>query len=315
VFAPIEPFAHGMLPVGDGNEIYWETSGNPDGKPALHLHGGPGGSMGAGYRRRFDPGRYLIVGFEQRGCGRSRPLVTDDLASLATNTTAHLIADIEHLREHLGVDRWLLAGVSWGTTLALAYAQAHPDRVGEIALMATTLTDGPAVEWITETVGRLFPREWDDFRAAADPAPGRRLVDAYYALLTDPDPAVRADAALAWDRWENAHVSLDPRRSPDPLSADPVALGVFCTLVTHYWAHAAFLPERALADGIGRIAHIPAVLAQGRLDVSGPASVAWELHKRWPASRFVLVHDEGHGGPRMVDAMTDAITDFGRTTI
>lgn len=179
MFPPLEPFASGMLSVSNGNRIYWECSGNPASKPVLHLHGGPGGGMRTGYRRRFDPARHLIVGFEQRGCGRSRPLATEDLSRLVTNTTPNLINDIEALREHLRVDRWLLAGLSWGTTLALAYAQEHPERVSEIVLLATTLTDARAVEWITETVGCLFPREWDEFRAAARARPGQRLVDAY----------------------------------------------------------------------------------------------------------------------------------------
>lgn len=268
--------------------------------------------MRAGYRRRFDPDRHLIVGFEQRGCGRSRPLATEDLSNLASNNTQNLINDIEALREHLGVDRWLLAGVSWGTTLALAYAQAHPNRVSEMVLLATTLTDASAVEWITETVGCLFPVEWDEFRAAAQPRPGQRLVDAYYDLVTDPDPVVRERAALAWDRWENAHISLGPHQQLGPHSIDPIHRQVFVTLVVHYWKHAGFLPEGALLERMTRLQGIPGVLIQGKLDVSGPAAMAWRLHKLWPSSRFVLVEDEGHGGPEMVEAMIAAVADFSR---
>lgn len=310
MFPPIEPFATGMLAVTDGNAIYWESAGHPAGKPVLHLHGGPGGGMRAGYRRRFDPDRHLIVGFEQRGCGRSRPLATDDLSTLCSNNTQNLIEDIEALRQHLGVEEWLLAGVSWGTTLALAYAQTHPERVSELVLLATTLTSASAVEWITETVGCLFPVEWDGFRAAANPRSGQRLVDAYYELLTDPDREVRERAAIAWDRWENAHISMDPRQQPGPLSTDPIRRQVFATLTVHYWKHAGFLPDGALLDGMAWLQGIPGVLIQGKLDVSGPAATAWQLHQKWPTSRFVLVDDEGHGGPRMVEAMVDAVEEF-----
>ena len=248
MFAPIEPFAFGMLAVADGNSIYWECSGNPVGKPVLHLHGGPGAGMGAGYRRRFDPDRHLIVGYEQRGCGRSRPLVTDDMSSLAANNTENLINDIEALRQHLDVDRWLLAGVSWGTTLALAYAQTYPERVSEMVLLAITLTSASAVEWITETVGCLFPVEWDAYRAAANPRPGQRLVDAYYELLTDPDPAVRVRAAIAWDRWENAHISLDPHQQPGAQFIDPTQRQVFATLVVHLLETCRLPARRSFAE-------------------------------------------------------------------
>jgi proline iminopeptidase len=263
--------------------------------------------MGAGYRRRFDPDHHLIVGFEQRGCGRSRPLATADLSTLMSNTTQHLINDIEALRVHLGIERWLVEGVSWGTTLALAYAQAHPDRVSEMVLLATTLTNAGAVQWITETVGCLFPVEWDEYRTAANPRPGQRLVDAYYKLITDPDPQVRERAAIAGDRWENAHISL---ASTGSRPIDPTHRQVFVTLVVHYWKHAAFLPDDALLEGMSRLAGIPGVLIQGKLDVSSPAATAWQLHKRWPSSTFVLVDDEGHGGPKMVQTIVDAVGRF-----
>jgi proline iminopeptidase len=173
----IDTFATGHLAVSDGNRIYWEASGNPRGKPALHLHGGPGSGIMSRYRRSFDPERFLIVSFEQRGCGRSQPLATDSNADLLTNTTPALISDIEELRKHLGVEAWLLSGGSWGSTLALAYAQAHPDRVTEIVLAAVTTTTRSEVEWITEQIGRVFPREWEQFAAAVrtEPGPGARL--------------------------------------------------------------------------------------------------------------------------------------------
>lgn len=311
MFPPIEPFASGHLPVSDGNEIYWEASGNPDGKPALYLHGGPGSGITAGYRRRFDPDRFRVVSFEQRGCGRSRPLVTDPASNLATNTTPALVADIEALRDHLGVDTWLVTGVSWGTTLALAYAQAHPDRVSELILMAVTTTTASEVEWITEAMGRVFPREWDRFAAAANRKPGQRLIDAYYERITHPDPAVRADAARAWCAWEDVHVSLDPKlATPSPRYEDPQFREIFTTLVVHYWKHAGFAGEGGLIAGVDRIAHIPAVLIHGRLDVSSPLVTAWTLHKAWPRSELVVIDAEGHGGDVMIDELARAIARF-----
>lgn len=308
MFPPIEPFATGMLPAGDDNLIYWEASGNPEGKPALHLHGGPGGGMMGGYRRRFDPERFLIVGFEQRGCGRSRPLATHE--NISTNTTQGLIRDIEALREHLDVEQWLVSGLSWGTTLALAYAQAHPERISEIVLFAVTTTSAQEVEWLTETVGNIYPREWDAFVAAAHCQPGQRVVDAYYALITDPDPAVREQAVRDWCRWEDAHVSLDPNRGPMLSDDDPAFQQVFATLVIHYWKHGAFLAGQPIIENMHRIAHIPGVLIHGKMDVSSPLMTAWRLHQAWPESRLVVIDDEGHGGPKMIAEMVAAIAGF-----
>lgn len=307
MFPPIEPFDGGLLPTSDGNVIYWEASGNLDGKPALHLHGGPGSGTMTGYRRRFDPDRFLIVSFDQRGCGRSRPLVSEPDTDLSTNTTQAQIADIESLRSHLGVERWLVTGLSWGTTLALAYAQAHPERVSELALAAVTTTSAAEVEWITEAIGRVFPREWEAFEIAAHRTPGQRIIDAYYELITDPDPAIRESAALAWCRWEDTHVSLDPRYAPNPRYEDPLFRQIFATLVIHYWKHAGFAGEGGLLAHMDRVAEIPGVLIHGRLDVSSPFITAWELHKAWPTSELIVVDDEGHGGDAMIDALIGAI--------
>jgi proline iminopeptidase len=314
MFPPIEPFASGYLPVSDGNDIYWEASGNPDGKPALHLHGGPGGGIMTGYRRRFDPDAFLIVSFEQRGCGRSRPLVTDPAADLSTNTTAALVADIEALRAHLGVERWLVTGISWGSTLALAYAQSHPERVSDLILFAVTTTTAAEVEWTTEAMGRVFPREWEQFEAAAHRQPGQRLIDAYYARITHPDPTVREHAARAWCAWEDTHVSLDPKYVPNPKYDDPQFRQVFATLVIHYWKHAGFAGGGGLLAGMDRIAHIPGVLIHGRLDVSLPLETAWNLHKALPTSELVVVGDEGHGGEAMIDELVRAIARFAPTS-
>jgi proline iminopeptidase len=299
--------------VSDANAIYWETSGNPRGKPALYLHGGPGSGILTGYRRRFNPEEFLIVSFEQRGCGRSRPLVTEPTADLSTNTTSALIDDIEALRAHLGVDRWLLEGLSWGSTLALAYAQAHPERVSEILLFAVTTTSTSEVEWITETMGRVFPREWETFEAAAQRKPGQRVIDAYYELITRSDPVIRQRAADAWCDWEETHVSLDPNHSPYSQYQDPQFREVFATLVIHYWKHAAFQVGGGLLAGMHRIAHIPGVLIHGQLDVSSPLETAWKLHKTWPASELVVVPKEGHGGDAMIAELLRATARFAPT--
>lgn len=307
MFPPLEPFATGHLPVGGPHAIYWEASGDPAGRPALYLHGGPGGGIQTGYRRHFDPARFMIVGLEQRGCGRSRPLATDPDGELEANTTAALIADIEALRRHLGVDAWLLYGASWGTTLALAYAQAHPERVSGLVLAAVTTTTAAEVAWVTEAMGQVFPREWEAFAAAAGAAPGQRLIDAYAARLADPDPGVREAAALAWCTWEDVHVSLTPGLTPGLRHADPGFRLRFATLVVRYWRHAGFAEGPGLLARMDRIAHLPGVLIHGRLDVSGPLATAWALHRAWPGSELVVLEDAGHGGPAMAEAVTAAV--------
>jgi proline iminopeptidase len=305
VHPPIEPFASGILTRSDGQHVYWETSGNPRGEPAVYLHGGPGGGLGpGGYRRRFDPERYLIVGVEQRGCGRSTPLASDDPSTLDRNTTRALLDDLEAVRTHLDVEGWLVHGVSWGTTLALAYALAHPPRVTALVLTAVTTTSREEVQWITEDIGRVFPEAWATF--AADVPAGTRVVEHYARLLRDPDPAVRAVAADAWDRWESTHMSLGSDRPAGPLHADPVQRLTFATLVTHYWAHDGFLSPPIL-ERAHELAGIPGVLIHGRLDVSGPAATAWMLHRAWPGSTLEIVEDEGHGGPIMMAATAAAI--------
>lgn len=304
---PIEPFETGLLIMEDGSQLHWEASGNPGGAPLVWLHGGPGsGLRSGGYRRTANPHDWLIIGLDQRGCGRSRPLATDpgfDRATLATQT---LIADLEELRKHLQIERWLVTGGSWGTTLALAYAQAHPERTTGLMLGAVTTTSRDEVEWITESVGRIFPREWDAYALASGRRPGQRVVDAYLERITDPDPDVRRAAAQAWCTWEDVHVSLDPRHQPFFSTLDAAQQELLTTQITHFWANHAFLGEHGILDRIDTIAHLPAVLIHGRLDVSGPLATAWALHTRWPASKLVVV-DEGHGGPGMSDAMTQAL--------
>lgn len=310
MFPSIEPHLRGLLALGGGHEMYFERSGKPDGTPVLYLHGGPGAGMGAGYRRLFDPDRFAIVGCDQRGCGRSRPLVTDALESLPRNDTGALLADLEALRTHLAIERWLVCGVSWGTTLALAYALEHPDRVTALLLGAVSTTTDEEVAWITEDVGRLFPREHARFVAAVPREPGERVVDAYHRALTHADSDQRARAAAAWCAWEDVHVSLDPHARPEPRFDDPVFRRVFATLVTHYWRNAAFLRQRPILARLERVAQTPALLVHGRLDVSSPLRTAFDLHGRWPASRFVVIADEGHGGPRMMQTLSDGASEL-----
>ena len=311
-FPPIEPYDSGMLDVGDGHRVYWECSGNPKGKPALFLHGGPGTGCSTGQRRFFDPSLYCAVLFDQRGCGRSRPLASEFGADLATNTTAHLIADIELLRVKLDVDRWTILGLSWGTTLALAYAQAHPERVSAMVLGFVTTTSHAEVRWITEDVRRIFPEDWDRFaNAVPDRLRHMPLVDAYASMLADPDPAVCDHAARAWCAWEDAHVSLAPGHAPSPLFQDPQFRLGFARLVTHYWRHAAFLEEDQLIRDATRLNGIPGLLINGRYDVSGPLVTAWKLHKRWATSKLHILEDAGHGGGKdFVPLVLRALNEF-----
>ncbi|TXL72993.1 prolyl aminopeptidase [Vineibacter terrae] len=312
LFPQADPFDSGFLRVADGNEIYWEASGNPAGKPALYLHGGPGSALRSGsYRRHFDPQKYRIVGIDQRGCGRSRPLVTDALGELHRNTTQSLLADIEALRTHLGIDAWLVSGVSWGTTLALAYAQAHPDRISELVLVAVTTISREEVDWITDGVGRFFPEAWQRLEHASGRRDGERIVDAYARRLATMDVADRRRAARAWNDWESTHISLDPNWEPIGQRFDERQSLVFATLVTHYWSNDGFLHDgKEIRRRLGTIGHIPAVLIHGRRDISGPAATAWHLHRHWPASRLVIVEAEGHGGPLSMAQMRAALDAF-----
>lgn len=311
-FPPIEPYATGLLDVGDGHEVYWETCGNSEGKPALFLHGGPGSGCSVGQRRFFDPSLYRAVLFDQRGSGRSRPLASDDNADLSANTTTHLVADIEMLRVMLGVDRWTILGLSWGTTLGLAYAQAHPHRVNALVLGFVTTTSRREVQWITEDVGRIFPREWERFEGAI-PHHLRHLslVDAYATMLAQGDPALRDRAASEWCAWEDAHISLTPGHAPNLRYQHPEFRLRFARLVTHYWRHAAFLEEDQLIRNSPKLNGIPGVLIHGRYDVSGPLITAWQLSRRWTTSRLHILDDAGHGGGnRFMALMLNALNEF-----
>lgn len=310
-YPPIEPYETGYLDVGDGNSLYWETIGNPDGNPAVYLHGGPGSGCTLGARRYFDPSAYRAVLFDQRGCGRSTPLADGPHIDLTSNTTQALLEDIETLREHLRIERWVVYGVSWGVTLALVYAQAHPDRVSALVLAAVSSGTLRETQWITRDMGRIFPQEWAAFLdlVPADQRAGD-LSAAYARLLADPDPTVRAAAARAWCVWEDTHVSLMPGWRPNPRYDDPTFRQVFARLVTHYWAHGCFLADGQVLAGMPRLAGIPGTLIQGRHDVSSPPDIAWSLHRAWPSSTLNLLGEAGHGGTGFTEAVVAALGDI-----
>ncbi|HMM42031.1 MAG TPA: prolyl aminopeptidase [Thermomicrobiales bacterium] len=312
-YPEIEPFEQEVLDTGDGHQVYWEACGNPDGIPALYLHGGPGSGFSPGQRRFFDPDAYRAVLFDQRGAGQSRPLANEPDADLSTNTTQHLIADIEALRELHEVDRWVILGLSWGTTLALAYAQAHPDRVRGLVLGLVTTTSRREVEWITEDMGRVFPREWDRFAAAVpERFQGMRLIDAYAAMLRDPDPALQEHAAREWCVWEDVHVSLAPGFQPSLRYEDPEFRLRFARLVTHYWSNAAFLEEDQIVRDAATLNGIPGYLIHGRYDISSPLQTAWELSKRWTTSRLTVMQEGGHGGDELPGLVVAALDELAR---
>ena len=314
-FPRTEPYDGGMLDVGEGHRIYWEVSGEPTGKAAVLLHGGPGSGCAPGWRRWFDPERYRLVAFDQRNCGRSTPHASEPEIDLSTNTTQHLISDIETLRTHLRIERWLVWGGSWGTTLALAYAQAHPDRVSEMILVSVVTTTRSETEWVTRAMGRVFPAEWERFVAVVPEAErGGDLAAAYGRLLHDPDPETRERAAREWCAWEDTHVATEAGYTHDGRYDDPAFRLCFARLVTHYWSHAAFLEDGALLRDVYRLAHVPAVLIHGRLDISAPPDIPWQLAQRWPAARLVLVDDAGHGAghPTTNQAIFAAATEFAK---
>ena len=314
-YPPIEPYEQGMLDVGDENLVYWEVCGNPGGKPALVVHGGPGSGCSTGMRRAFDPDRYRVVLFDQRGCGRSTPHASDPATDMSRNTTGHLLADMERLRGHLGIDRWLLSGGSWGSTLILAYAERYPQRVSEIVISGVTTTRRSEIDWLYRGVARFFPAEWERFRAGVPEADrDGDLVAAYARLMQHPDPLVRARAANDWSAWEDAVVSLEPNGKPNPYSdRPPAALLAFVRICTHYFAHGAWLEEGVLLRDAGRLAGIPGVLIHGRLDLSGPLDTAWELARAWPDAELIAVTDSGHtGSDTMRDRVLGALDTYAR---
>lgn len=310
---PLPAHASGLLPVADGQHVYWEVSGNPDGKPVVVLHGGPGGGSSPETRRAFDPDAYRVVQLDQRGCGYSQPHVADG-ADLAVNTTAHLLADLEAVREHLGIERWQVFGGSWGSTLALAYAQTHPARITELVLRGIFLLRRSEVDWYYRGgAGTLFPELWEAFLAPVPEAErDGDLVEAYHRLLHDPDPEVALRAAVAWSSWEGATSSLLPRPGRVAQTARPRFALAFARIENHYFRHGGFLAEGQLLRDAGRLAGIPGVVVQGRYDVVCPARSAWDLHRAWPGSELVVVDDAGHSffEPGITSALLEATDRF-----
>jgi proline iminopeptidase len=279
------------------------------------VHGGPGSGLGTGNRRYFDPERYRVVLFDQRGCGRSTPHASDPAADMTVNTTGHLVADMERLREQLGIEHWLLCGGSWGSTLILAYAERYPHRVSEIVILGVTTSRRSEIDWLYRGVGRFFPAEWARFRAGAREADrDGDLVAAYARLMEDPDPEVRNKAAADWLAWEDAVISLEPNGTPNAYSSQsPDAALAFVRICAHYFSHGAWLEEGELLRNAGRLRGIPAVLMHGRLDMSSPVETAWELAQAWPDAELVVIDDSGHtGSGTMKDEILRTVDRFGR---
>ncbi len=296
LYPEIEPYAHGMLQVGDGNTIYWETCGNPRGKPALVLHGGPGSGCSRWHRRLFDPASYRILLFDQRNCGRSTPHASAPDTDLASNTTANLIDDIEMLRLHLEVKQWLLLGGSWGSLLALAYAEAYRECVSELVLWGATTGRRKEFDWLFRGgVAMLFPEQWERLRDALPATDcGGDIVEAYYRLLNDPEPVTRERAALAWCTWESATPSWPPLHGLAARFNDPAYRMAFARIVTHYVRNYAWLEDGVILRNASALHGIRGVIVSGRFDFQAPIGWAWDLKRAWPRAKLELVEDAGH---------------------
>ena len=289
LFPPIEPFASGMLPLDPPHAIYWEQCGNPEGPAVVFLHGGPGAGATPTHRRFFDPAYYRIVIFDQRGAGRSTPIGT-----LVNNSTAHLVADIERLRRHLGIERWIMFGGSWGSTLALAYAEAHPDRLRALVLRGIFLCRRSEIDWFLYGIRAIFPEPWRAFSGFLPEAERGDLLGNYYRRLTHADPAIHMPAARAWSVYEGACSTLLP--SPDTIAAfgeDRMALGL-SRIEAHYFTHHLYTPETDLVAHLGPVRGIPATIIQGRYDMVCPIMNADELARAWPEAEYIVVPDAGH---------------------
>jgi proline iminopeptidase len=309
LFPDIGPYETGVLKVGDGHDMYWEQVGNPTGAAVLFLHGGPGAGAGAVHRRFFDPHHWRVVIFDQRGAGRSRPL-----GGLAGNTTPNLVADIEALRRHLGISRWLLFGGSWGSTLALAYAQAHPDRVAACVLRGIFLGRQVEIDWFLQGIGAVFPEAHGAFVSFLPEEERGDVLANYLRRLTDADPVIHMPAARAWSLYEGACSTLMP--SPENVASfayDRAALGL-ARLEAHYFAHDLFLPPGGLLAHMDRIAEIPAAIIQGRYDMICPAHSAYALAAVWPSAHLTIIPDAGHSAlePGTRRALVAAVERFRR---
>lgn len=308
MYSPVTPRDHGWMAADNGHEIYWEACGRPDGVAAVFLHGGPGAGCSQEARRLFDPARYNLLLFDQRGAGRSRPR-----AGVDANTTAHLINDMEALRKFVGVERWLLFGGSWGSTLALAYAQTYPDRVLGLVLRGVFTGRRSEADWIyAGGASWLFPEAWDAFLSALDSAERDAPVAAYQRRLTDREPEVRHAAALAWSRWEASIVQLKPEALVADAYTDPEFATALARIEAHYLTNNFWLEEGQLLRDMDRIAHLPAIIVQGRYDACTPPLTAWELHRRWPASRLDIAPAAGHrfDEPEILSRLIAATDEF-----
>jgi proline iminopeptidase len=312
LYPPIEPHDQGMLPVGDGNVVAWEVSGARDGKPAVVLHGGPGQGCSPSMRRAFDPQKYRIILFDQRGCGRSTPHASDPATEMRFNTTDHLVADMEVLREHLGVDRWLVCGGSWGSALAVAYAERHPSRISEVVLNTVTTARRSEAAWLYGGLGRIFPEAAERFRGQVAEAGQSDVIEAYTRRMEHPDESVRLLAARAWCEWEDAALSLEPGPTRGPFAAlSPMEMLALVRICTHYLRHGAWLAEGALLENAGGLKGIPGVLIHGRRDLTCPVDTAYLLARAWPGARLIVLDDAGHlGSDSKRRALLDVLDGF-----
>ncbi len=314
LFPPIEARAEGRLKVDGLHELYWEESGAADGLPVVFLHGGPGGGTTPRHRRFFDPQRYRIVLHDQRGAGRSTPY-----AEVRDNNTPALVADTERLREHLGVDKWVVFGGSWGSTLALAYAQAHPDRCLGVILRGIFLGADSETEWFMNGVRAVSPQAWEAFAEALPYEERIDLLGAYYRRLIDPDPAVHGPAAVAWSLFEARSATLYPDDGTEAEMTSPQKALALARIEAHYFVHRLFLARNQLLDGVAKIRHLPGAIVQGRYDLLCPIATSQALHEAWPEARYDLVPDAGHSAfepsiARALVAATERMADeLGRT--
>lgn len=312
LYPEIEPFETGFLDTGDGHRIYWERAGTRGGKPAVFLHGGPGGGCGPVHRRLFDPALYDVMLFDQRGCGRSTPF-----ASLENNTTWDLVADIERLRELAGFEQWLVFGGSWGSTLALAYAETHPQQVSKLVLRGIYTLTKAELDWYYQFgVSEMFPDKWERFLAPIPEAERGDLMAAYRKRLVGDDPAAQMEAAKAWSGWEGETITLMPEPSTsDKFHEDQFALA-FARIENHFFVHKGWLEEGQLLRDAGRLSDIDGVIVHGRYDMPCPARIAWQLHKAWPRAEFHLIEGAGHAfsEPGILDQLVRATDRFSGKT-
>lgn len=310
LYPEIEPYHQGMLPLDARHTMYWEQSGNAEGIPVLFLHGGPGAGSAPSHRRFFDPAHYRIIIYDQRGAGRSTPL-----GEIHDNTTPHLIEDIETLRQYLGIEKWLVFGGSWGSTLALAYGEAHPARCLGFILRGIFLCRKSEIDWFLYGLRHFFPEAWQDFVAPLSPLERNDILATYYRRLMDPDPAIHMPAARAWGRYEGRCSTLLP--SPETVnyfSSDTVALGL-ARMEAHYFSHDIFLPQNALLDNVTKLHPLPAIIVQGRYDAVCPIVSANDLHQAWPQAEYVIIEDAGHSAwePGIRSALVQAADKFKAT--